>query len=202
MLMIIGAALVIYGCMSKNDIFTVAGLAVLILNIYILFVREDKKKRKAAKEAEKEEPKKEPIPEEPIPEEPAPEEPAPAPAPEEPLEQPKPLEPVYQIEFNVAGVTFNCQKNRKEKRQDVIADMTEASPIELEEYEYRGKPAYLVIDSIADLDIGNVPKNIAAELYEKYDGYPVYADIVKIDTFMPDDGDEEIYFCTVRLTIY
>ena len=174
---------------AGGNILILAGLCLMLAGVYLLFVREDKKKRKGII-ASRPDPKPAPQPE------PDPE-PEPEPEPEPPMER----KVIYETVFKVAGVTYKCQKDPEESRQDVLAGLTELSPIDLEEYEYKDEPAYLVVDSISDLDLGNVPAPLVKKLYDNFYGHQIYVEIETVDSFFPDDSTEEIYYCRVKLSV-
>ena len=109
---------------------------------------------------------------------------------------------IYKTVFKVAGVTYKCKKDKEENRQDVLSGLSDGDFLLLEEYTYRGESAYLVVDYHSDLDIGNVPAPIAEKINNEYYGRTTEAEVYEIDSFYPDDKDEEIYYCKVQLKIY
>ena len=167
----------------SGDVIVIIGLIVMLIKVYVLFVREDKKKRRSVNEQAS-------VHEHEVSHD------------QDPEQQIKEPDIIYSKVFKVAGVTFKCQKNKKENRQDILSSLTEVSPIDLEEYEYKGKPAYLVVDCISDLDIGTVPEDIANEISNCFYGQDMDLEIRSIESFLPEEGIEEIYYCEVELKIY
>jgi len=97
----------------------------------------------------------------------------------------------------LTGVTFKCENDEDETRQEVLAGMSDKDAVEIEATEYKGKPAYLVVDPGSGLDIGTLPKEVAEEYPdEEIEGY-----LTGLDSFIPDDKDEEVYFSKVRIYI-
>lgn len=168
----------------SGDVIVIIGLIVMLIKVYVLFVREDKKKRRSVNEQAS-------VHEHEVPHDQDPE--------QQLIKEP---DIIYSKVFKVAGVTFKCQKNKKENRQDILSSLTEVSPIDLEEYEYKGKPVYLVVDCISDLDIGTVPEDIANEISNCFYGQDMDLEIRSIESFLPEEGIEEIYYCEVELKIY
>lgn len=115
----------------------------------------------------------------------------------------KPLLPTGKIRKSiltkVAGVTFKCQIDSDEKRQEVLEAMSEGDHIEIRPYTYRGSKAYLVVDPEQDLDIGNLPGDVADEVSEfenpEFEGY-----IAELDSFC-DDDDNEVWYAKIRLFV-
>lgn len=103
--------------------------------------------------------------------------------------------------FNVAGVTCNCSIDPEYSRQDVFARAYEGEALNVEEYQYKGAPALLLVEPLQDLDIGNVPADLVAEIVERFPENELEAYIVNIDSFFPDDRDEEITTCKVKIYV-
>ena len=86
----------------------------------------------------------------------------------------------------VVGVTFACNLDDTVDRQAILADMNDGDPVELQEYTYKGSPAFLVVDSASGLDIGNLPASVA----EKLSGRSVSdAYVAEIGEFENESGD-------------
>lgn len=191
-IVIAGIIFVIAGIASNalswagGNILILAGLCLMLVGVFLLFVREDKKKRKGITEPE---PEPEPVPDP---------EPEPEPEPEPPMER----KVIYETVFKVAGVTYKCQKDPEESRQDVLSSVQEGDLLILEEFEHKGEPAYLIVDYRTDLDIGTVPKNLAEKINAEFYGHVTQAEVDTVGSFYPDDGTEEIFFCKARLIIY
>ena len=100
--------------------------------------------------------------------------------------------PRKQVTCKLAGVTFECRLDDSEMRQNVLRDMEPGDPIEIKEYTYKGKRAYMVIDPGTQLDVGNIPADIA-EVFAQYPD-PTFEGFIKdLDEFENDDGDTVCY---------
>ena len=97
----------------------------------------------------------------------------------------------------VVGVTFACGLDGSCNRQDILKDMRPGEPVVFEPYEYNGAPACYVVDLKTGLDIGTLPSKIV----EKYAGKSFEGFLSNVDSFVPDDRDEEIYYANVKLNI-
>lgn len=117
-----------------------------------------------------------------------------------PAIEPPPGKPRKQVTCKIAGVTHKCQNDEDTKRADILANMTEGDPVDIEPYTYRGEQAYLIVDQATHLDIGNVPSDMAAALSEFPDPQ-FFAYLTTVDSFINDDGDE-IYYGRVRIQLY
>lgn len=101
----------------------------------------------------------------------------------------------------VAGVTFACHLDREYYRQDVFNRMWEGEKLRVDRYKYKGAPALLLVDPLQDLDIGTVPADLAEEIDEKYPYNEIEAYLVSMDSFWPDDSDDEITTAKVKLFV-
>lgn len=107
--------------------------------------------------------------------------------------------PRKQVTTKVAGVTFKCDLDRDEKRQDVLEGVYEGDYVEIQEYEYKGSPAFYVIDPQTGLDIGNLPSDVAQKI-SQFDN-PIYeAYVTRRGSFEPDDRDP-VEYCEVRVYV-
>ena len=174
---------------SYGNILILSGLCLMLAGVYLLFVREDKKKRKGIIDS-RPDPKPAPQPE-----------PDPGPEPEPEPEPPTERKVIYETVFKVAGVTYKCRKDPDESRQEVLAGMHAGNLLILEEFEHKGEPAYLIVDYMTDLDIGAVPKNLAEKISTEFYGHVTQAEVSEVGSFFPDNEAEEIFFCKVKLII-
>lgn len=55
-------------------------------------------------------------------------------------------DPQKQITCKIAGVRHKCRKNNTKPRQEVLQNMRAGDKVLVEEYEYEGMPAYMLID--------------------------------------------------------
>ena len=107
--------------------------------------------------------------------------------------------PRKQITTKVAGVTFECDLVNK-NRQDILYEVYEGSPVEIQEYEYKGDQAYYVIDPKTGADIGNLPAAVAEKIQQFED--PVFeAYITRCDVFEPRQNQDPIVYCEIRLFV-
>lgn len=142
----------------------------------------------------------------------------------EPAAEPKPARKVsYHKTFSVAGVTFGCIHNEKyNNRQDVLSASRDEDKLVLEEYTYKGSPAFLIINERLGADIGNVPAwavDKVIEIRKKYDTEIVFYSFrwFEVNDGNSDDSDDwdddsddydyytepqEICSCRVRINGY
>lgn len=77
-------------------------------------------------------------------------------------------ESIFSKEFLIVGEKYECRKNPKKKRVDVIKKTTLKTPVHIEKYMYQGAPAYMIVNSKVDLDLGVLSKGAAAWLSDYY----------------------------------
>lgn len=77
----------------------------------------------------------------------------------------------------VVGVSFRNEDGSS--RQEIVSNLYEGENVSLEYYEYKNEPAYAVIDSQGD-QIGNLSKELAFDIYNKYDGCYFDAFVLRI----------------------
>lgn len=75
---------------------------------------------------------------------------------------------LFQNEFLIVGEKYECQKNHKKKRPNVIKKTNTKSPVHIEKYLYKGVPAYMVVNTKLNLDLGVLSGNAAAWLTDYY----------------------------------
>ena len=108
--------------------------------------------------------------------------------------------PRKQVTTKVAGVTFKCDLDRNESRQEILEGVYEGDYVELQEYEYKGSPAFYVIDTQTGLDIGNIPADVAQKI-SQFDN-PIYeAYVTRRGSFEPDDDRDPVEYCEVRIYV-
>lgn len=108
---------------------------------------------------------------------------------------------VKKYKFNVAGVTYKCKLDDKEKRQEILDTCTKGERLSVEKYLYKGKPAYLLVtEGWYKYDIGVVPAHIAEEISDNYAFKKRVAYIENIDTFV-NEHDKTIIYAKVILYI-
>ena len=108
--------------------------------------------------------------------------------------------PRKRITTKVAGVTFRCGLDRSESRQEILNGIYDGDPVEIQEYEYKGSPAYYVIDPQTGLDFGNLPADVAMKISQIED--PIFeAYVTDRGSFDPDDGRDPIEYCEIRVFV-
>lgn len=120
----------------------------------------------------------------------------------------------YHRIVKVAGVTYGCiHPNGFCDRQDVIEKSKYTDKLILEEYQYKGAPAFLIINERLGADIGNVPAWAVDKIKKKSELYDLEGEFINIDFFdknenrYSDDIDDDIYpeyvyFCRIRILGY
>lgn len=108
--------------------------------------------------------------------------------------------------FKAAGVTFGCMFDDKFKdRQSVLKNTYDSDLVLLEEYVFKGEPAFALINRRLETDFGNVPHDFVYQVKEMTQKYDCLGTIEKIDYFVPDDdetGTKIVYYCIVKLSWY
>ena len=75
---------------------------------------------------------------------------------------------LFKNNFLIVGTEYECRKNKKKKRIDIIKKMHLNSPVYIEQYMYKGTPAYMIVDKKRQLDIGVLSVNAASWLTDYY----------------------------------
>ena len=90
---------------------------------------------------------------------------------------------------NIVGVTFDNDDgtSRQKILRDYYVTGVEGSDLNLEEYEYKGKPAVRVL--LDDQCVGNIPKNRVDELLPIMDRLEKAS--IDIEVFTPDEDEDE-----------
>lgn len=107
----------------------------------------------------------------------------------------------YHKMFNVAGVTYNCKLDKNMKRQKLLEYCKKKDKIHLKQYEYNGKPAFLIVLDKNNLDIGSVPANMVPTIL-KYKDRNTSIEFVEVSYFKPEDSRKEINYAKVRFLVY
>lgn len=108
--------------------------------------------------------------------------------------------------ISLVGITFECRKDERTNRQDVISYLKEGDIIEIEKYKYKRKDAYMLIDKATGLDFGVMSANLAEEFSKNYSNNKIEGYISKRDNFYSDNDDYGDTFglietCRVKLYI-
>ena len=107
----------------------------------------------------------------------------------------------YHKTFNVAGVTFKCKLNEDVKRQEILEYCKTKDRIHLEQYEYKGEPAFLIVLDKNNLDIGTVPANIVPTIL-KYKDRDTSVEFTEVSYFQPEGKRKEINYAKVQFLVY
>lgn len=93
---------------------------------------------------------------------------------------------IFQKEFMIVGTKYECKKNVKKKRADVIKKTTLKTPVHIEKYFYNGIPAYMIVNTKLKLDLGVLSANAADWLTEYYSKGTTSVTLSKVhnDTFL------------------
>lgn len=98
-------------------------------------------------------------------------------------------------ETRVVGVSYRNEDGSS--RQEIISNLVEGEHVSLEYYEYENEPAYAVIDMLGN-QIGNLSKELASVIYNKYNGCYFDAFVLRIT-----GGDNTKYLgCVIDISIY
>lgn len=125
-------------------------------------------------------------------------------------ETPSHLEYITTIKTKVVGVSFKCVFpglwNGMYMRQDIIEDLFPTDAITLKYFEYKGEPAFYVVNK-RGTDIGCLKKELSAKLVKKYPNciYKVsIANLTGGDAYTA--GYDEIKYrkrgCNINIDIY
>lgn len=101
----------------------------------------------------------------------------------------------YHKQFHLRGINYESRKDPSMSRQELIESTRSKDKLMLEEYDYKGDPALMVVNTRFDLDIGVVPaedvEKIRPHLSEPYS-------VLIIERYDLDDGRKEgmkLQFC-------
>lgn len=99
------------------------------------------------------------------------------------------------IETRVVGVSY--KNDDGSSRQQIISELYEGEDASIEYFEYNGEPAFAVLDSFGN-QIGNLSRDLAADIYRKYNGCYFNTSILRIT------GDETTKYlgCVVSIEVY
>lgn len=75
---------------------------------------------------------------------------------------------IFDKSFLIVGDEYNCKKNSKFKRSDIIKKTSLKTPIRIEKYTYKKLPAYMIVNSKYNLDIGVLSAGAAAYLSDYF----------------------------------
>ncbi len=107
----------------------------------------------------------------------------------------------YHRQFKVKGVTFPCSLDSSWNRQDILQlIIPKFEKLRLQEFEYKGEPAYYIVSSTHDLDIGTVPADVVPRI-KKYENRDYELQLIELDSFY-NERDERIYYAKVQFIVY
>ncbi len=109
-------------------------------------------------------------------------------------------ETVKTYHSKVAGVTFKCERDKDTTRKEIIELLIDGQELNVDKFEYNDQPACLLIEPMSRFDIGTLPKNVAAEIEEKYPDNELEVFVEEAGTFYPEDSEEEKPYC--RVTVF
>lgn len=70
--------------------------------------------------------------------------------------------------FLIVGEKYECRKNPKKKRSDVIKKTSLKSSVYIEKYFYNNLPAYMIVNAKNNLDLGVLSAGAASWLTDYY----------------------------------
>lgn len=86
----------------------------------------------------------------------------------------------------IMGAFAECKKNPSKKRVEVIQNLSEGAPLNLEIDHYEGKPYYIVVDPHTGLDIGSLRSETSAMIRNNYSEAQMSAVLSKKDIDYPE----------------
>lgn len=75
---------------------------------------------------------------------------------------------ISESEYLIVGTKFECRKNSKKMRKNVIKKMHLGDSVFIERYLYKGLPAYMIVDPKSKLDLGVLSASTAEYLSTKF----------------------------------
>lgn len=99
------------------------------------------------------------------------------------------------ITVRVVGVSY--QNDDGTERQEILSGLSVGEAMLLDYFEYENEPAYAVTDSLGN-QIGNLPKDLSADIYQKY--RDCYFSVQIDDITGGIDGLK--YGCIISIDIY
>lgn len=115
-------------------------------------------------------------------------------------------EPFRHHEVKPVGITFPCKKKMLKNRQSVLKHLKVGDVVDVEEYVYDGKAAYMFVDRKTGADFGVIPKAEAEYIKNEWDIKRFEAYVCYTDTFgvYDEDLDSKVtrYTCTVYVNFY
>lgn len=81
----------------------------------------------------------------------------------------------------IVGDSYECRKNSKKARRNIIAKMHVGDSVSVEFFRYKGRPAYLVVDDKSGLDIGVFSQVVADKIYASFPNAFISGHIDEID---------------------
>ena len=81
----------------------------------------------------------------------------------------------FEKNFLIIGVKYECLKNPSVQRSYAINNTNLNTPVHVEKYFYQDAPAYMIVNSISNLDIGVLSAGAASWLTDYYSKGTVFA---------------------------
>lgn len=87
--------------------------------------------------------------------------------------------PDYSHRITPVGIAYGCKKSSFRSRQSVIRKLKLGDIVDVEEYTYKGKPAYMFVDRKSGLDFGVMQADEAAHVsktwkIKRFEAYVIY----------------------------
>ena len=84
---------------------------------------------------------------------------------------------LFEKEFLIVGVSYECRKNKSKQRSYVIKQTQLSTPVHIEKYIYDKAPAYMIVNSKIDLDLGVLSAGAASWLSDYYSKGKTFAQL-------------------------
>ena len=94
--------------------------------------------------------------------------------------------------YVIVGADYECRKNKKKMRKDVIKKMHVNDKVLIERYTYNGEAAYMVVDRKSNVDLGVLNAGVAEYLSTKYPN-------AVFDAYLHDKFENSYH---VHITVY
>lgn len=75
---------------------------------------------------------------------------------------------VFSNDFMIVGAEYECRKNKKKMRQNIIKKMRPGMHVHVEKYSYKCSPAYMIIDPKSKMDLGVLSQGAADWISRDY----------------------------------
>ena len=119
------------------------------------------------------------------------------------IQPPAPRKIRYHHKLRVKGVTYACKLDSGTKRQYVLQKTYKGDKFHLQEFKYKGEPAFLIVSDKLNLDIGTVPATLVDRI-KQYEDSEFETDIIleNIDWFEPEGKDDIVIYAEMLYVVY